>query len=163
MGFYQLHKTQIIPATLDEVWDFISSPKNLKEITPRYMGFEINSENLPEKMYPGMIISYTVKPILGIRMLWVTEITHIEEFRYFVDEQRIGPYSLWHHQHFLEMTDKGVLMTDIVSYSPPFGFLGALAKRIFIGRQLDNIFNYRQNELNKRFPKDKKVKSESFN
>lgn len=155
MGFYQLHKTQFIPAPIETVWDFISSPKNLREITPDYMGFEITSGNLAEKMYQGMIISYNVKPVLGIKMLWVTEITHIEEMRYFVDEQRIGPYSLWHHQHFLEQTDDGVIMSDIVSYSPPFGIFGALAKRIFIGRQLENIFNYRQNELNKRFSKDK--------
>jgi ligand-binding SRPBCC domain-containing protein len=154
MAFYQFYKTQLIPALIEEVWDFISSPRNLKEITPAYMGFEITSENLSEKMYPGMIISYTVKPVLGIRMLWVTEITQVEKMKYFIDEQRIGPYSLWHHQHFLELTDEGVLMTDIVSYSPPFGFLGVLAKRIFIGKQLNAIFNYRQNELKKRFPGD---------
>jgi ligand-binding SRPBCC domain-containing protein len=154
MAFYQFHKTQLIAAPIEEVWDFISSPKNLKEITPDHMGFEITSENQSEKMYPGMIISYTVKPILGIRMLWVTEITHVEKMKYFIDEQRIGPYSMWHHQHFLELTDEGVLMTDIVSYSPPLGILGALAKRIFIGKQLDTIFNYRQNELKKRFPGD---------
>jgi len=155
MAFYQFDKTQLIPAPIEEIWDFISSPKNLKEITPGYMGFEITSENKSEKMYPGMIISYTVKPLLGIRMLWVTEITHIEEMRYFVDEQRIGPYSMWHHEHFLELTEQGVLITDIVSYSPPFGFLGVLANRIFIGKQLQAIFNYRQNELKKRFPEDK--------
>jgi ligand-binding SRPBCC domain-containing protein len=154
MAFYQFYKTQLIPAPIEDVWEFISSPKNLKEITPDYMGFEITSENLSEKMYQGMIISYTVKPLLGIRMIWVTEITHIEEMRYFVDEQRIGPYSMWHHQHFFEPTDDGVLMTDIVSYSPPFGFLGVLAKRILIQKQLNNIFNHRQNKLKNRFPGD---------
>ncbi len=151
MAFYQFHKTQLIRASMEEVWDFISSPKNLKEITPDYMGFEITSGNPLEKMYPGMIISYTVKPVLGIRMLWVTEITQIEEMRYFVDEQRIGPYSMWHHQHFIKPTNQGVLMTDIVSYSPPLGFLGVLANRIFISKQLKAIFNYRENELEKRF------------
>jgi ligand-binding SRPBCC domain-containing protein len=154
MAFYQFYKTQIINGSIGEVWDFISSPKNLKEITPDYMGFEIISKNLSEKMYPGMIISYMVKPVLGIKTLWVTEITHVEELRYFVDEQRIGPYSMWHHQHFIEPADQGVLMTDIVSYSPPFGFLGALANTIFIGNQLDNIFNYRENKLEKLFPGD---------
>jgi ligand-binding SRPBCC domain-containing protein len=134
MAFYQFYKTQIVNGSIEEVWDFISSPKNLKKITPDYMGFEINSKNLSGKMYPGMIISYTVKPVLGIRMIWVTEIAHFEEMRYFVDEQRIGPYSMWHHQHFIEPNDQGVLMTDIVSYSPPFGFLGALANSIFISR-----------------------------
>jgi len=152
MAFYQFIKKQIVNGSIEEVWDFISSPKNLKEITPDYMGFEITSRNLSEKMYPGMIISYTVKPLLGIKMLWVTEITHVEEMNYFVDEQRIGPYSMWHHQHFIEPCDKGVLMTDIVSYSPPFIFLGALANIIFISKQLDSIFNYREKELEKRFP-----------
>jgi ligand-binding SRPBCC domain-containing protein len=116
------------------------------------MGFEINSQNLPEKMYPGMIISYIVKPVLGIKMLWVTEITHVEEMRYFVDEQRIGPYSMWHHQHFIEPSGQGVLMTDIVSYSPPLGFLGALANSLFISKQLNSIFDYRENILRQLFP-----------
>ena len=155
MAFYQFTKTQIINGSIGEVWDFISSPKNLKEITPDYMGFEITSKNLSERMYPGMIISYTVKPVLGMKMIWVTEITHIEEMRYFVDEQRIGPYSIWHHQHFVEPACQGVLMTDIVSYAPPLGFLGAFANTIFISKQLDTIFNYRENKLEKLFPGSK--------
>jgi len=155
MAFYQFHKKQIVKGSISEVWDFISSPGNLKEITPDYMGFEITSRNLPQKMYPGMIISYTVKPLLGIKMLWVTEITHVEEMRYFVDEQRIGPYSMWHHQHFIEPDGQGVLMTDIVSYSPPLGFIGAIANTIFISKQLDTIFNYRENKLEKLFPGSK--------
>jgi ligand-binding SRPBCC domain-containing protein len=152
MAFYQLYKKQIVNGSLEEVWDFISSPKNLKEITPDYMGFEITSGNLSERMYPGMIISYTVKPVLGMKMIWVTEITHVEEMRYFVDEQRIGPYSMWNHQHFIEPSGQGVLMTDIVSYSPPFGFLGAFANSVFISKQLDTIFNYREKKLEKLFP-----------
>jgi len=137
---------------MEDVWDFISSPGNLRRITPDYMGFEINSKNIPGKMYPGMVISYTVKPLLGLKMIWVTEITHVEEMRYFVDEQRIGPYSMWHHEHFIEPAGEGVLMTDIVSYSPPFGFLGALANRIFIRKQLESIFSYRRNKLKELFP-----------
>jgi ligand-binding SRPBCC domain-containing protein len=151
MAFYQFTKTQIINGSIGEVWDFISSPKNLNEITPDYMGFEITSKNLSERMYPGMIIGYTVKPLFGMKMIWVTEITHIEEMRYFVDEQRIGPYSMWHHQHFIEPASQGVLMTDIVSYAPPFGFFGAFANAIFISKQLDTIFNYRENKLEKLF------------
>ncbi len=153
MAFYQFIKKQIINGSIEEVWDFISSPKNLKEITPDYMGFEITSKNLSERVYNGMIICYTVKPILGIKTIWITEITNVEEMRYFVDEQRIGPYSMWHHQHFVEPAGQGVLMTDIVSYSPPLGFLGALANRIFINKQLDSIFNYREKKLEKLFPK----------
>ncbi|MBT8229532.1 MAG: SRPBCC family protein, partial [Bacteroidia bacterium] len=93
MAFYQLNEKQFVPATIDEVWDFISSPANLKEITPDYMGFDITSKDLPEKMYPGMIISYKVSPLLGIKMTWVTEITQVRDKEFFIDEQRVGPYS----------------------------------------------------------------------
>lgn len=154
MPLYQLIKKQFVPASIDAVWDFISSPANLKEITPDYMGFDITSENLPEKMYPGMIISYKVRPLLGIPMTWVTEITHVEEKKYFVDEQRVGPYSLWHHQHIIEPHENGVMMTDIVSYKPPLGFLGSIANVLLIRRQLEGIFAYREIALVKRFPCD---------
>jgi ligand-binding SRPBCC domain-containing protein len=143
MGFYQLHRTQNIPATPDEVWEFISSPANLKKITPGYMGFDIVSERLPQKMYPGMIISYKVSPFLGIKMMWVTEITHLKEKEYFVDEQRIGPYAMWHHEHILESIEGGVRMTDIVTYKPPLLILGSLANSLFIKKKLGEIFDYR--------------------
>jgi len=152
MAFYELKKKQFVPATIDEVWDFISSPKNLKEITPDYMGFDIMSEDLPEKMYPGLIISYKVRPLLGIPMTWVTEITHVVEKKYFVDEQRVGPYALWHHQHFIEPHENGVMMKDIVTYRPPLGFLGSMANMLFIKKQLEGIFKYREAALKKRFP-----------
>ena len=153
MGFYQLHKTQKIPASIDQVWDFISSPANLKKITPEYMGFNITSKLLSEKMYPGMIISYKVSPVLGIKMTWVTEITHVKEKEYFVDEQRIGPYSMWHHEHKIEPIDGGVLMIDIVSYKPPFGILGSIANAILIKKQLKEIFDFRTVAVEKMFGK----------
>jgi len=152
MAFHQLIKKQFVPASVEQVWDFISSPKNLKEITPEHMGFDITSPNLPEKMYPGMIISYKVRPLLGIPITWVTEITHVEDKRYFVDEQRVGPYAIWHHQHIIEPHEKGVMMTDIVSYKPPLGFLGSIANALIIRRQLERIFAYREKALNRRFP-----------
>lgn len=151
MGFYQLHKTQKVPATIEQVWDFISSPANLKKITPEYMGFNITSKLLSEKMYPGMIISYKVSPVLGIKMTWVTEITQVKEKEYFVDEQRIGPYTMWHHEHKIEPIEGGVLMTDIVSYKPPFGFLGSIANSILIKKQLEEIFAYRTVAMEKMF------------
>ncbi len=151
MAFYQLVTEQKIPAALDEVWEFISSPQNLKVITPEYMGFDITSKNLPEKMYPGMIISYKVSPVLGIKMNWVTEITQVKDKDYFIDEQRSGPYSTWHHQHKIEPVEGGVLMTDIVSYKPPFGFLGKVANSLFIRKQLKEIFDYRKKALEKQF------------
>jgi ligand-binding SRPBCC domain-containing protein len=152
MAFYQLIKKQFVPASMEKVWDFISSPANLKEITPDYMGFDIISKDLPEKMYPGMIIIYKVRPLMGIPMTWVTEITHVVEKKYFVDEQRVGPYAMWHHQHFIEPHGNGVMMTDIVSYKPPMGFLGSLANAMIIRRQLESIFAYREKALKKRFP-----------
>ncbi len=151
MAFYQFIKTQKVPASIDEVWDFISNPANLKEITPQHMGFEITSHTGKEKMYPGMIITYKVSPLLGIKLNWVTEITHVRELEYFVDEQRIGPYAMWHHQHKIEPIEGGVLMTDIVTYQPPFGILGALANSLFINNQLQQIFDFRTIALEKRF------------
>ena len=144
MGFYQLRTIQKIPSKISEVWDFISSPANLKRITPDHMGFDIITPELPEKMYPGMIIAYKVSPFLGLKMTWVTEITHIREKAYFVDEQRVGPYSIWHHEHQIKSIDGGVLMTDIVSYKPPFGILGSIANELFIRKQLKAIFDYRE-------------------
>lgn len=150
MGVYTLKASQKIPASKEEVWDFISSPKNLKEITPDYMGFEIQTE-LPEKMYPGMIIQYKVSPILGIKMTWVTEITHVEHEKFFVDEQRVGPYRMWHHQHHIQEIPGGILMEDIIDYQPPMGLLGDIANSLFIARQLDEIFAYRKEAVEKRF------------
>jgi ligand-binding SRPBCC domain-containing protein len=151
MAVYQLKTTQTIPASMEEVWDFISSPANLKEITPEYMGFDIMTKGLPATMYPGMIIAYRVRPLLGIKMTWVTEITHVKEKEYFVDEQRIGPYALWHHEHFIEPVEGGVLMKDIVTYSPPLGFLGIIAKRLFIGKKLKEIFDFRYQAVEQKF------------
>jgi len=150
MGVYTLKASQKIPASKEEVWDFISSPKNLKEITPDYMGFEIQTE-LPEKMYPGMMIQYKVSPILGIKMTWVTEITHVEHEKFFVDEQRVGPYSMWHHQHHIQEIPGGILMEDIIDYQPPMGLLGDIANSLFIARQLNEIFAYRKEAVEKRF------------
>lgn len=151
MAFYQFQKRQEIKTTIDEIWEFISSPANLKEITPDYMGFDIKTKDLPDKMYAGMVISYAVSPLLGIKTTWVTEITQVMDKKYFVDEQRVGPYSLWHHQHIIEPLEDGVLMTDIVSYQPPFGFLGALANKLIIKNKLNEIFDFRTKAIEKRF------------
>lgn len=155
MAFYQLARKQILSAGIEEVWNFISSPGNLKEITPDYLDFDITSKDIPEKIYPGMIITYKVKPLLGIPLSWVSEITHIVENQFFVDEQRIGPYAFWHHQHLIEPFEKGVLMTDIISYMPPLSFLGSLANKLFIGKHLARIISYRENAIKKRFPQNK--------
>lgn len=148
MGFYQLKKEQELHCSLNELWSFICDPRNLQTITPPDMGFDILHENdLPEKMYEGMIIQYHVSPFFGIKTHWVTEITNVREEQFFVDEQRVGPYALWHHQHHLKETENGVLMTDIVSYKPPMGILGCWANSLFISRKLNQIFDYREKVL----------------
>ncbi len=152
MGFYQLRRSQKIPASLDSVWEFIASPGNLKRITPAYMGFDITSGG-EDIMYPGMIISYKVKPLLGISTTWVTEITHVSEKEYFVDEQRVGPYRLWHHQHRIKSIEGGVLMEDIVSYQPPMGIIGNLANSLLIRKKLQEIFDFRTRAVEEIFGK----------
>jgi ligand-binding SRPBCC domain-containing protein len=153
MAFYQIIRTQKIPASVTDVWDFISSPANLKEITPPNMGFIVTNNTGIGKMYAGMIITYKVSPLLGIPLNWMTEITHVKDLEYFVDEQRVGPYKMWHHQHKIEAIENGVLMTDIVTYVPPFGFIGAIANLLIIKQQLNTIFDYRTIAVEKRFGK----------
>ena len=148
---YELKTEQFLNSNISDVWNFVSSPKNLPKITPKYMNFNITSKDLPEKMYPGMLISYTVSPLLGVPMKWLTEITQVEEKKFFIDEQRIGPYSMWHHQHFIEPCEDGVLMKDIVTYKLPLGILGQFAHWLFIKRQLNSIFSYRFNQMEKIF------------
>lgn len=140
---YSLHTVQNLPISLEQAWDFFSSPANLAKITPNHMGFNIISKHHGPKMYPGQIIEYTVSPLLGIPMYWMTEITHVEEGKYFVDEQRFGPYQLWHHQHHFKAIPGGVCMEDIVHYKIPLGFLGDLAQWILVKKQLQGIFDYR--------------------
>ena len=136
-------RKQLIKSNIHSLWNFISSPSNLTVITPGSMQFEvINNENM-EEIYPGQIIEYYVKPLAGIRVHWVTEITHVSEDKYFCDEQRMGPYRLWHHEHFLKNVDGGVEMTDIVHYKAPFGFLGDMVNTLIIKKKLKSIFDYR--------------------
>ena len=135
--------TQFIPRPLDEVWHFFSRPENLDAITPEDMSFEILSDIEGVKMYEGMIIRYKVSPIPGVKMNWVTEITHVRDKQYFIDEQRFGPYALWHHQHHFEEVDGGVLMRDILHYKVPFGPIGSIADAIFVNNKVEEIFRYR--------------------
>ncbi|MBK8516480.1 MAG: SRPBCC family protein [Saprospiraceae bacterium] len=144
MKIYTLTKKQFLPVSMDAAWDFFSSPANLKKITPVYMGFEITTDTGNGKMYPGQIISYVVTPFLGIPVSWTTEITHVSDKKYFVDEQRFGPYSFWHHQHWFEEVDGGVEMTDIVNYGLPLGFLGRMANTFLVRSKLEEIFNFRE-------------------
>ncbi len=146
MKIYTLHKKQNIPISVKQAWDFLSDPKNLKTITPDYMGFHILS-GADRKMYSGQIIQYIVTPVMGIKTKWVTEITHVKDNAYFVDEQRFGPYALWHHKHFIKEIKGGVEMEDIIDYKVPMGILGQLVHPILVKPKLQEIFNYRQKKL----------------
>ena len=146
MKIYTLNKKQQLPISLDKAWDFLSNPKNLKIITPDYMSFDIVS-NIDRPLYTGQIIQYIVTPLLGIKTKWVSEITHIEHKKYFVDEQMYGPYSLWHHKHFIKEIDGGVEFEDIIDYKVPLGILGQLVHPILVKPKLEEIFNYRQKKL----------------
>ena len=150
---YSLKTIQKIPITLEQAWDFFSKPDNLKDITPSNLGFQIISKHHGDKMYAGQVIEYTVRPVLGIPLYWMTEITHVQDKQYFIDEQRFGPYSLWHHQHHFKELAGGVEMTDIVHYKLPLWFLGDIANTIMVKNQLAHIFNYRFAAVEKRFGK----------
>jgi ligand-binding SRPBCC domain-containing protein len=147
---YQLKRTQFIKTDINTCWDFFSSPKNLKLITPPYMGFEVKTE-VPKKMYEGLMIAYTVRPLLGIPMSWITEIKTVKENEFFVDEQRQGPYTIWHHEHHFKAVEGGVEMTDIVSYVLPLGFLGKMAHPIIVRKKLEEIFAYRFQKVDELF------------
>ena len=148
---YSFKTVQCLKISMDDAWEFFSNPKNLQQITPKNLGFKIVSKYHGDNMYPGQIIEYTVKPVLGIPLYWMTEITHVDEKKYFVDEQRFGPYSMWHHQHHFKETSNGIEMTDIVHYKIPFGFLGSIANSLFIKKQLKQIFDHRYKTVEKLF------------
>lgn len=143
MATFSLKTVQLIPVDIDTAWEFFSNPVNLQAITPKNLGFKILSNHHGDKMYPGQIIEYKVSPVLGIPMYWMTEITHVKDKQFFVDEQRFGPYQLWHHQHHFKVVEGGVEMTDIVHYRNPLGFLGNIANTLFVKAQLKQIFEFR--------------------
>ena len=150
MKIFKLKYSQKLPMNLNEAWDFLSSPNNLELITPKSMDFNIIDWD-KKKAYPGQIIQYTVRPILGIKINWVTEITQVRDKEFFIDEQRFGPYAFWHHKHFIKEIEGGVIMEDVIHYKPPFGFVGVLLNFLFINSKLNSIFKHRELELIKTF------------
>ncbi|PZX92863.1 hypothetical protein DOS84_13410 [Flavobacterium aquariorum] len=142
MKVYKKESVQHINATLDECWAFFSSPENLQKITPMSMGFQITDFD-NQSMYAGQIIQYKISPLLGLKLNWVTEITKVKDKAYFIDEQRFGPYSFWHHKHFFEATSNGTKMTDVVHYALPLGFLGRIMNALIVKNKLKEIFDYR--------------------
>ncbi len=150
MKIYQFRSKEFLPISINEAWDFFSNPQNLPLITPPWLNFEITSQ-LGDKMYAGMIITYLVHPLFNIPTTWVTEITHVNEPLYFVDEQRFGPYKFWHHQHIFREVENGIEMEDIVSYAVPFGFIGRIANSLMISKKIKFIFDFRMQVLKKMF------------
>jgi ligand-binding SRPBCC domain-containing protein len=147
-----LTQKQYLPISLKQAWDFFSRPENLNEITPPDLSFTIKS-TLPEKVYAGQMIVYKVSPFKGIELDWLTEITQVNELNFFIDEQRRGPYSLWHHEHHFKALDNGVEMTDIIHYQLPFGWFGNLFHGLIVKPKLNQIFKFRKMILEEKFKK----------
>lgn len=148
---FQLYREQQLNCDLSTAWDFFSSPLNLAKITPKDMGFIVRSNLAEGEIEKGMIIEYTVSPLLNIPLKWVTKITQVDKLKSFTDFQEKGPYKYWNHFHEFTENDGGVLMKDTVEYELPFGFLGTLAHTLFVRKKLKSIFNYRFQVLEKRF------------
>ncbi|WP_107822028.1 SRPBCC family protein [Mangrovibacterium marinum] len=149
-GIYTLSVKQKLAIPINHAWQFFSSPKNLALITPPELGFVITS-GMPDDMYAGQIISYQVSPLAGFRTNWVSEITQVHHEKYFVDEQRIGPYKMWHHEHHFKSVSDGIIMEDKVSYQLPLGLIGRFAHFLFVEKQLRNIFRFRAEKLHTLF------------
>ena len=150
MRLFKLHRSIDLPISKEKCWGFFSSPQNLKIITPNYMGFDI-VEGGKEKMYQGQIIAYKVSPMFGLKISWVTEITHVNEYKFFVDEQRFGPYRFWHHKHYFEEIENGMRCIDLVHYAPPMSLIAKAVDSLFIKNKLKQIFDYRAEKLKSLF------------
>ena len=151
---HELYREQQLNCDLQTAWDFFSSPMNLPKITPKDMAFTVLSEQKTNKIFEGMIIDYTVSPLLGIPLKWKTRITSVIPNKSFTDFQEKGPYKLWNHHHEFIPNKKGVLMIDKVDYELPFGALGNIAHALFVKKKLEKIFNYRFQILENLFNKN---------
>jgi ligand-binding SRPBCC domain-containing protein len=147
---YEINTRQKLPITKQRAWEFLSDPKNLQEIMPDDMGFEILS-GADRKMFTGQLLQYNVTPLPGFKTKWVTEITHVEEPNYFVDIQLYGPYALWHHKHFIHEIEGGVEVEDLVHYKIPFGALGRLMHPLVVKPKLNKIFKAREAKMVEKF------------
>lgn len=150
MRVYCLRRRQVLPISLEQAWLFFSTPHHLEEITPAFLRFWITSE-VPEEIYSGLIITYRIAAVAGIPMNWVTEIKHVQAPTQFTDEQRLGPFRFWHHQHRFREVEGGIEMEDIVHYVMPFGWLGRLVHTLFIRTRLEAIFDFRRDHLAQRW------------
>lgn len=148
---HHLKSIQNIPVGLEEAWNFFSNPNKLLAITPPFLQLKVTNDLFGNEMYAGQVMTYKVKPMMGIALSWMTEITQMQPLKFFVDEQRKGPYKLWHHQHHFKAIEGGVEMTDLVHYQLPFGILGNLANALTVKNQLEEIFTYRYFKINEIF------------
>lgn len=148
---HRLSRKQFIPISLEEAWPFFSTPRNLEAITPGFLNFHITSA-VPEEIYSGLIITYQIAAVAGVPMTWVTEIKHVVPLHRFVDEQRIGPFRFWFHEHRFDAVPGGIEMTDIVHYVMPWSWLGELVHAVFIRRRLNAIFDFRRAYIAKLWP-----------
>ena len=147
---YSLIREQQLKTSVENAWGFFSDPGNLQSITPSDLGFKVISQPA-ENMYAGMLIEYKIRPLFNIPFYWMTEITHVSDKKYFVDEQRFGPYSLWHHQHHFQENASGVMMKDVVHYKLPFYVIGDAANFLFVGKRLEKIFDHRKKVVEELF------------
>lgn len=152
MKSYQLEFKQRLPISINEAWQFFSSPLNLEKITPKEMAFEVTSnKEAALTMYAGLIVTYKVTPLFGLKLNWVTEITHMVEGKYFVDEQRFGPYRFWHHEHHFKEIEGGVEMRDLLTYGMPFGVLGHAVNKLMVANKIQQIFAFRNEKVKELF------------
>jgi ligand-binding SRPBCC domain-containing protein len=152
MKTYKLERCCILPVDIDAAWQFFSDPQNLDRISPRDMDFRIMSQDLPPKIYSGLTIQYTVAPLWGIRMKWLSKIKAVQEPYFFIDEQLEGPYAYWQHAHRFESLGSQTRMTDTVDYAIPYAALGMLANKLIVRKKLEYIFDYRAEAIDKLFP-----------
>lgn len=143
---HSLRRTQTLAVSIDQAWEFFSDPDNLCRITPQWLCFKVVGE-VRKPAYPGQILTYTIRPFPGLSLRWVTELTHVQPPHYFVDEQRMGPYRFWHHQHHFQETGDGLAMHDIVHYALPLGPLGDVVHALYVRKRLEHIFDYRKRAL----------------
>jgi ligand-binding SRPBCC domain-containing protein len=148
---FHLHREQFVPGRPAEIWDFFATPRNLDQLTSPHLRFRIIGTVAPP-MYPGQMIEYRVGIVPGLWTRWVTEITHVRAAEYFVDEQRLGPYRLWHHEHHFRAAPGGLQMIDHVTYDPGWGWLGGAAHKVWLERKLAAIFAFRAARIAELFP-----------
>ena len=153
MKLFRLCRQQTITVSIEEAWDYFSNPRNLAELTPRWLGFDILTEDSDDisQMYAGMIIQYKVSPLPYIRMCWASQITDVQKPYFFADLQISGPYKYWYHEHMFKSSPDGTEVRDTVYYAIPLGPLGGIIRRLLIKKRLNAIFDYRAEKMTELF------------